>query len=173
LLSSRLQNLQLSNGEKMPDSLPKHLPEKPKPAQPHHAGAEKEAPRSKNVHAGDKGPSTTEHTTSSNGKRRTNGFDTFEKTNGAAHRSKPKNRTDFSQAWSAGLNDQKERNASQRKVNGVSSAAHDSNVNHSNSGWQTTKRKNKKSNKASPDHRHGLHHGAEPLPADESMRKGG
>ncbi|KAL2797030.1 zinc finger protein [Aspergillus keveii] len=173
LLSSRLQNLQLSNGEKMPESLPKHLPEKPKPVQPHHAGAEKEAPRSKNVHAGDRGPSTTEHTTSSNGKRRPNGFDAFEKTNGASHRSKPKNRSDFSQAWSAGLNDQKERNAGQRKVNGVSSAVQDPNVNHGNSGWQTTKRKNKKNNKTSPDHRHGLHHGAEPLPADESMRKGG
>jgi len=175
LLSSRLQGLQLSNGDKKPDSLPKPLPEKPKPAQTqtHHIGVEKEAPRSKNANPGDKGLSTAEHPASSNGKRRANGLDTFEKTNGTNHRPKPKNRSDFPQTWSAGLNDQKERTTGQRKANGFSSTAQDSSVNHSNSGWQTTKRKNKKSNKASSDHRHGLHHGAEPLPADESMRKGG
>ncbi|KAL2813805.1 hypothetical protein BDW59DRAFT_176620 [Aspergillus cavernicola] len=178
LLSSRLQSLQLSNGDKAPESYSKPVQEKPKASQPRHETVDKEAYRQKNANSVDKGMSASgfstaadTHMASSNGKRRNNGSDAVEKANGVTYKAKPKHRSDSSHP-SAVLGDHKERNAPQRKSNGVGSNAHDSGFSHTNTGWQTTKRKNKKNNKAS-DHRHGFHNGVEPLPLDESMRKGG
>ncbi|KAI9372525.1 hypothetical protein BJX61DRAFT_439540 [Aspergillus egyptiacus] len=177
LLSSRLQSLQLSNGEKTPE--PSNPPQaKPKTSQPYHDVAQKETPRSKNANAAEKtpasgfSPATDSLVPSAHGKRRTNGSDVQEKANGANHKIKPKSRPDPSHASSTGFSEQKDRSVgAQRKGNGT--ILQDSSFTHANTGWQTTKRKHKKNNKASSDHRHGLHHGAEPLPVDESMRKGG
>ncbi|KAL4792374.1 hypothetical protein BDV19DRAFT_255254 [Aspergillus venezuelensis] len=173
LLSSRLQSLYLSNGHKTPEALPKAVQEKPKAPQPHHDKFE--GPGPKDATATGKGPSVSapdSHHPSSNGKRRSNHPDVSEKYNGSTHKPKPRSRPDASQAHSTGHGDQKERNAgAPRKPNGSGSTAQDSNAH--TSGWQTTKRKNKKTNKFSSDHRNGQHNGAEPLPVDESMRKGG
>ncbi|KAL3433607.1 hypothetical protein BDV09DRAFT_196558 [Aspergillus tetrazonus] len=175
LLSSRLQGLHLSNGEKV-DLASKPAQDKPKAFVPHNDAVEREAPRAKNHHAVDKGSSassfshaTDSHIASPNGRRRHHGSDTSEKVNGTAHKGKPRNQTS-----STASNDQKERNSGgPRKLNAAGLTPQDSNHSHANSGWQTTKRKNKKNNKLFSDHRHGLQNGAEPLPVDESLRKGG
>ncbi|KAL4806116.1 hypothetical protein BDV18DRAFT_122452 [Aspergillus unguis] len=164
LLSSRLQGLHLSNGEKTPEPPSKSAQDKSKVAQPLFEAAEREAPRPKNfaeIHSG-----------SPNAKRRHNAADIPEKANGIAHKGKPRNRSDAPQAPNTGSHDQRERPSASRKPNGVAPAAQEANHSHTNSGWQTTKRKNKKNNKV-PEHRHGLANGVEPLPVDESMRKGG
>ncbi|RDW74309.1 PAP/25A associated domain family [Aspergillus mulundensis] len=172
LLSSRLQGLHLSNGEKTEHSS-KPAQDKTKATSAYHEAAEREPLRHKINHAVDKGLSTSSfpHATESNmaspnGKRRHHGADAPEKNNGATHKGKPRNLT-----LSTGLNDQKERAVGGPRKTG--STCQDSNYTHASSGWQTTKRKNKKNNKFSSDHRHGPHNGAEPLPVDESMRKGG
>ncbi|KAL4737882.1 hypothetical protein BDV11DRAFT_171575 [Aspergillus similis] len=175
LLSSRLQGLHLSNGEKV-EIASKPAQDKTKAVLPHNDAVEREAPRAKNHHAVDKGSSTSSfshatesHIASPNGRRRHHGSDTLEKVNGTIHKGKPRNQTS-----STVSNDQKERNAGgPRKPNAAGLTPQDSNHSHTNSGWQTTKRKNKKNNKLFSDHRHGLPNGAEPLPVDESLRKGG
>ncbi|KAL4784602.1 hypothetical protein BJX76DRAFT_213759 [Aspergillus varians] len=181
LLSSRLQGLHVSNGDKVPESLSKPAQDKMKTPQFQRDIIERDAPRPKNTSAVDKGhsvsgfpPAAGSHMASpNNGKRRHHGSDVPEKTNGATHKAKPRNRSDVPHT-STGLTDQKERTAGvSRKSNGVVSAAQDSSFAHTNTGWQTTKRKNKKNSKFSSDHRHVLHNGIEPLPVDESMRKGG
>lgn len=161
LLSSRLQGLHVSNGDKAPEVWTKQTQEKAKPAQTHHDAVEREAPRPNNFAEIQTGSPT--------GRRRHNGSDGIEKTNGVSHKGKSRNRPDAPQVSSAGLNEPKERPAgASRKPNGVGSTAQDLNNAHANSGWQTTKRKSKKNN-----NRHGLQNGIEPLPVDESMRKGG
>ncbi|KAL4870381.1 hypothetical protein BDV12DRAFT_184557 [Aspergillus spectabilis] len=180
LLSSRLQGLHVSNGEKAPESVLKPTQDKNKVTQPQYDVVERDGPRSKNANTVDKvphasgfSPATESHTASPNGKRRMNGSDAPEKTNGLSHKFKPKHRPDASQAPGSGQGDQKDRTSgAPRRSNGVGSTAQDSNS-HSNSGWQTTRKKNRKNQKFSSDHRHGLHNGVEPLPVDETMRKGG
>ncbi len=179
LLSSRLQGLHVSNGEKLAESPSKPLQEKLKGPQSHRDFAEREAPRQKNANNADKGQSLTNFVAaaeshSPNGKRRHHGSDLPEKANGTTHKGKPKNRSDVPQSQNAGPGDQKERTGgASRKSNGVGSAAQDSSFAYSHTAWQTTKKKNKKNNKFNSDHRQGIHNGVEPLPVDESMRKGG
>ncbi|KAH8433238.1 PAP/25A associated domain family [Aspergillus melleus] len=189
LLSSRLQNLHLSNSENAsePPTSSKAGPEKPRPAHSHHEPSGKDNSRQRPFGAGDKGTSgpgpssvTESHPPSSSGKRRPNGVDSSEKSNGHGHghghghKPRPKGRSDASHT-SAGPGDNKERNNHQsRKSNGTTSTAQDSHATHTGGGWQTTKKKHRKNAKSSMDHhRQGAHAGAEPLPADESLRKGG
>ncbi|PWY91457.1 hypothetical protein BO94DRAFT_462405 [Aspergillus sclerotioniger CBS 115572] len=176
LLSSRLQSLHLSNAEKTPESSLKNGFEKPKMLHIHQEAADRDNPRQRPVNAAEKGvtvsgplPVVDSHPTSS-GKRRPNGVDASERVNGVAHKTKSKNHN-----TSVGMPDNEKRHAvpQPRKPNGVNSTQ-DSAVTHAGSGtWQTTKRKPKKNGKHSTEHRHGLNNGAEPLPADESLRKGG
>ncbi|EAU31523.1 conserved hypothetical protein [Aspergillus terreus NIH2624] len=176
LLSSRLQNLHLSNNDKVAEPTPKSAAEKAKVPHTHQekqtGGPEKSSTTSV------LSPVAESHVPSSNGKRRQNGLDTSDKTNGASHKPRSKARTDTSHNSSTTSGDTKERHSGHhghhghhgRKMNGVH-PAQDSH--HTNSGWQTTKKKQKKGAKSNTEHRHGLHNGAEPLPADESLRKGG
>jgi hypothetical protein len=107
------------------------------------------------------------------GKRRTNGIVDPEKVNGLSA-PKPVQRGRHAQSTSPNrFQDQKEKNAepAARKQNGV----HHSNGHGGNSpatanqtGWQTTRKKHRKGSKAPT-----LSNGGEPLPADESLRKGG
>lgn len=161
LLSNRLQNLHLSNTEKVTES--KSGPERSSKMQTHHDPAPvKDAPNPRtNTDKGTPGPAMDSSITHQ--KRRPNGVEASEKVNGVSHKSKPKGRHDHSSAGD------KEHHSS-RKPNGVN-ATHDSNHPHSSGGWQTTKKKQKRGAKST--NTNNVHHGAEPLPADESMRKGG
>ncbi|PYH93198.1 zinc finger protein [Aspergillus ellipticus CBS 707.79] len=174
LLSSRLQSLHLSNTKKAPESSLKSGLDKPRPLQAHHEAADKENPRSRQANAPEKGastsglpPSDSNHLPSS-GKRRPNGVDTSDRVNGVAHKGKPKSHQ------SSGPHDCEKRGAGSqaRKPNGMNSIQ-DASSPHASSGWQTTKRKPKRNAKHLAEPRYGLHSGAEPLPADESLRKGG
>ncbi|PYH68662.1 PAP/25A associated domain family [Aspergillus vadensis CBS 113365] len=174
LLSSRLQSLHLANSEKTSEPQLKNSTEKMKVPQSNHEAADRDNHRSKQVNSGEKplttGPSpAADSHFSSSGKRRSNGVDASERANGVSHKTKSKNHNPPS-----GPIDNEKRHpiAQSRKSNGVSSTP-DSAVAHTGSGWQTTKRKPKKNARHSTEHRHGLHSGAEPLPADESLRKGG
>ncbi|RAL07980.1 PAP/25A associated domain family [Aspergillus homomorphus CBS 101889] len=175
LLSSRLQSLHLSNSEKMAEPVCRGSSEKPKTVVNHHEHVEKETPRPRQVNAAEKGtsapgPSATEQQpAASSGKRRANGVES-ERANGGTHKAKPKN---HNSASGSGDNERRNVGSQPRKSNGVSSAQ-DSAANHASGGWQMPKsRKPKRNTKHSMEHRHGLHSGAEPLPADESLRKGG
>ncbi|KAB8235996.1 zinc finger protein [Aspergillus alliaceus] len=172
LLSSRLQSLHLSNSEKMAEPLSKPASEKPKAAHTHQESADKDSSRPRHSTAERGAPGLDLHGPSSNGKRRPNGVDAPERTNGTTHKTKPKHRSDHSH-HNGGPGD-KERNGGHpsRRMNGIGSA-HDSHANHASSGWQTTKKKQKKNAKSNSENRHGFHGGAEPIPADESLRKGG
>ncbi|KAI9929883.1 hypothetical protein MW887_011691 [Aspergillus wentii] len=181
LLSSRLQNLHLSNAEKLAETPSKSGPEKPKTVHSH-GPTDKEPSRPRQfTSTAEKGPAASgspqaaeSHAPSSHGKRRTNGVDASEKVNGTNHKPKPKGRHDASHNSSTGPGDNKDRHTSHpsRKSNGAGSTNHDSGPTHTSSGWQTTKKKQKKNAKSSAE-RQGVHGGAEPLPADESLRKGG
>ncbi|KAE8144470.1 zinc finger protein [Aspergillus avenaceus] len=169
LLSSRLQSLHLSHNEKMAEQSSKPAPEKPKGT--HQDQTDKDTTRHRHQ-AADKGLSGTDSHGLSNGKRRVNGVDMSEKANGVPHKGKPKGRSDASHH--AGGPGDKERNSSHpaRRANGMGPTTHDAHSNHVGGGWQTTKKKQKRYTKTN-DHRHGFHGSAEPLPADESLRKGG
>ncbi|KAK2737789.1 hypothetical protein FQN55_000900 [Onygenales sp. PD_40] len=111
-------------------------------------------------------------------KRRPNGLD-FEKTNGAGQKGKGRGRHDAANSNAQSDSKERQSEAHHRKPNGVASS-NGTNANehhHSTShpaGWQTTKKKNKRGNKAAAaEHSNNLANGAEPLPADASMRKGG
>ncbi|KAF9894077.1 hypothetical protein FE257_009050 [Aspergillus nanangensis] len=177
LLSSRLQNLHLSNSEKANEHPQKFGPEKTKAPHVHQDHADKDSQRSRQIGNSEKGSSTSvlspvagSHVPSSNGKRRQNGTDS----NGASHKPRSKHRPDTHHNAPAGTNDTKERTLGHhgRKMNGTGTS-HDSHPAHTSSSWQTTKKKQKKGVKSAIDHRQGFHNGAEPLPADESLRKGG
>lgn len=171
LLSSRLQSLHLSNSEKMAEPPSKLGPEKHKAAFSHQETSEKDSSRLRHTTA-EKVMSGPELQGASNGKRRTNGVDVPEKVNGNSHKSKPKNRSDTSHP-TGGPGDKERNGGHPRRTNGAGSTTHDSHGNHTSSGWQTTKKKQKKNARSNAESRHGFHGGAEPLPADESLRKGG
>ncbi|KAB8224056.1 zinc finger protein [Aspergillus novoparasiticus] len=171
LLSSRLQSLHLSNSEKMAEPPSKLGPEKHKAAFSHQETSDKDSSRLRHTTA-EKGMSGPEFHGASNGKRRPNGVDVPEKVNGNSHKSKPKNRSDTSH-HTGGPGDKERNGGHPRRTNGAGSTTHDSHGNHTSSGWQTTKKRQKKNARSNAESRHGFHGGAEPLPADESLRKGG
>lgn len=174
LLSSRLQNLHFSNSESLGD-LNRAGVEKPRMAHSYQEVAAKEVPRQKQpTQASGLSPVTESNAQLPNGKRQPNGVDHSEKVNGVNHRSKPKGRSDNSHQSSTTSGDRKDRQADHhRKPNGAgpttgTHGAHSTQP----SGWQVSKKKSKRRNK-SPGDRQNTSGGAEPLPADESLRKGG
>ncbi|PGH18296.1 hypothetical protein AJ79_00635 [Helicocarpus griseus UAMH5409] len=112
-------------------------------------------------------------------KRRANGVDS-ERSNGTGHKGKPRGRHDAGNTHQRADNKEKQSDSHHRKVNGAHTAnGAGGNEHHqtgpSPAGWQTTtKKKNKRGNKAAAETNHNnLPNGVEPLPADESLRKGG
>jgi hypothetical protein len=169
LLASLLQNFHLSNAEKLGQSQSTKTN-----SERHRNGLHgKDAAHSKGSTSGDKttgsqqGNEARQQTSS---KRKPNGIDTSEKANGVNHNHKPKQkgRHDTSHNASA-QGEAKNRNADHppRKSGGATNGTNDAN----HSGWQTTKKKNRRNGKSSADH-NGIN-GPEPLPADEALRKGG
>lgn len=172
LLASRLQNFHLSNAEKLAQS---HSVNKPNKNTSSHHGAGKDTSQTKTqASGGDKSTSSgggnEGRQTHSNSKRRTNGVDSSDKPNGVSHshshKSKSKGRQDTAHHSSTTAGDTKE-NPSKKSsaTNGTTDGGH--------GGWQTTKKKNRRSGKPSAEPRNGMNGGPEPLPADESLRKGG
>ncbi|KAJ5104825.1 PAP/25A-associated [Penicillium alfredii] len=173
LLASRLQNYHLSNAEKLAQSHPPPKASSERPKNGVHSGTGKEA--SKQGPAGDKSTSSSgaPHETrpqASNSKRRPNGVEHPEKVNGVNHKPKSKGRHDAPQ-HSTPASESKDRHVDHppRKSGGAPNGVTDT----SHGGWQTTKKKNRKNTKTSSETRNGDHSGPEPLPADESLRKGG
>lgn len=167
LLSTRLQNLHHSNTEKVVEA--------PLKSGKTHHPAFKDTPNHRQPASTEKGQSAsgsattgTESTSTFHHKRRPNGVDASEKVNGVNHKSKPKGRHDASHHHSSADKERHHDHHASRKTNGVN-ATHDSN--HTNGGWQTSKKKKQKNARSHAASAH--HHGGEPLPADESMRKGG
>lgn len=173
LLASRLQNYHLSNAEKLAHS---HSANKAnKNSSPHH-GTGKDTSQPKNhASGGDKSASSTgtheSRQNHSNSKRRPNGVDTSEKTNSVSHshshKSKSKGRQDASHHSSHTTGDGKENPP--KKSGATTNGTTDNN----HGGWQTTKKKHRRNMKSSAEPRNGINGGPEPLPADESLRKGG
>lgn len=176
LLASRLQNYHLSNAEKLSQSQPTGKPntERHKNGSAHQ-GTGKEAIQSKHAGSNDKNGASGTHTANevrrqpSSAKRRPNGVEASEKANGVnhnhSHKGKPKGRNDASHPQGDG----KDRNGDHRKHGGQTNGSADTN----HGGWQITKKKHRRNAKSSADPRNGINGGAEPLPADESLRKGG
>jgi len=173
LLASRLPNFHLSNAERLARSQStKTNPERHKNGV--HPG--KDTAHSKGSAPSDKttgsqsGNEARQQPSSS--KRKSNGVDTSERLNGVSHghKSKPRGRQDASHNMSAQQGDAKDRNSDHppRKSGGVTNGTADTN----HGGWQTTKKKHRRSAKPSAEPRNGVN-GVEPLPADEALRKGG
>lgn len=185
-LSSRLQNLHCSNNEKGGGDSQKMGQDRSKGTSYHQDQTSPKQVTPKNSRpsaaassAGEKGLSVTGTETSTSAhnarRRQPNGVDGSEKANGTNnHRSKPKGRHDSSHHH-ASAGDK------ERKTNGVNVTVHESNHhsnNHATGGWQTTKKKQKKGGGGRSTNTGGggsaaAHNGVEPLPVDESMRKGG
>ncbi|KAH2123650.1 hypothetical protein KXW75_000800 [Aspergillus fumigatus] len=180
LLSSRLQNLHVSNGENVTDTSPRSSPERFKGVQPRHEISDQDGFRSKQsglergLPPSGPSPAADPNGPSATGKRRSNNADFSDKSNALIHKTKPKNRHDGPHNISAGPADSKERHIAHapRKPNGINASTLDSASGQGSNGWQTTKKKQKKNAKPM-EPRSGFHAGAEPLPADESLRKGG
>ncbi|PGG98597.1 hypothetical protein AJ80_09506 [Polytolypa hystricis UAMH7299] len=126
-------------------------------------------------------PPAKEARTTSQPKARANGVDTERVGNASGNnKGKSKGRQDHSHAANAvQAADKKDKRGdhSHRKPNGNASSngAHgQTHVSSSTSSWQTSKKKHRKGAKDTADtNRVHLPNGAEPLPADESLRKGG
>ena len=178
LLSSRLQNLHISNSETLSDPS-KAGSESSKMSHSHQELPAKEMSFPKQSTSTTEKiapvsgiPSATESNIQlPNGKRQPNGVAHHEKVNGVTHKAKPKSRSDNSQQNSNTPNDKKDRQADHRKPNGVGPTGHSATPTPQTNGWQIPKKKKK--NHKSPDHRQNANGGPEPLPADESLRKGG
>lgn len=176
-LASRLQNYHSSNAEKLAQSQPpgKVTAERHKNGSAHQ-GTPKDAINSKHSGSSDKNDSYGIQTADevrrqpSNAKRRPDGVDAPEKVNGVNHsqnhKGKAKGRHDTSHHTSV-QGDSKDRNGDHRRTGQPNGSTE------SNHGWQTTKKKHRRNIKSSADPRNGINGGPEPLPADESLRKGG
>ncbi|CAL5871954.1 uncharacterized protein PFLUO_LOCUS6211 [Penicillium psychrofluorescens] len=175
LLASRLQNYHLSNAEKLAQSQTQAKALNLDRQKNGSGGGGKDTVQSKQP--GDKSAqhSNDNRHQTNHSKRRQNGVELSEKVNGANHKSKSnKGRQDASHNSSNTTSDSKERHVDQHRgksgaaggsVNGVNDSSH--------GGWQTTKKKHRKTAKSSLEPRNTVNGNAEPLPADESMRKGG
>ncbi|KAJ5177131.1 uncharacterized protein N7482_003008 [Penicillium canariense] len=188
LLASRLQNYHLSNAEKLTQSqsLLKSNSDRHKNGSAQQ-GSGKDAGQLKNSAPPGGKASPGAHQTNearqhtSNSKRgRPNGVDLSEKVNGVnhghsnghGHKPKPKSRQDATHNSSHPHGDSKDRIGDHppRKSGGPLNGTTDTN----HSGWQTTgKKKHRRNAKSSAESRNGINGGPEPLPADESLRKGG
>ncbi|KAL1984706.1 hypothetical protein VTN96DRAFT_8739 [Rasamsonia emersonii] len=175
-LSGQLQNLHLSDGKNESPSATEgkkakpgqqsseQLPAKETSDHRHFNSRDKHNTANANRNTGSEAPSPT-------AKRRVNGFES-EKVNGVNHKGKIKGGQEASHS-----SDRKESQPTSlpRKPDGVppASGGRDSGTANANAngGWQTTKRKHKRNNKSTAEAHHT--NGVEPLPADESLRKGG
>lgn len=165
LLASRLQNFHLSNAEKLARS---HSTKSNSERHKNGAQPGKDTAHSKSSTPNDK--TTGSHQGNENrqqnssSKRKTNGVDSSEKTNGVNHINKPKQRGRHDTSHNGPSHgDAKDHPPRKGGANGTSDTNH---------GWQTTKKKNRRSGKPSAEARNGVN-GPEPLPADETLRKGG
>ncbi|KAJ5919706.1 hypothetical protein N7454_009541 [Penicillium verhagenii] len=180
LLASRLQNFHLSNSEKLSQSHASAKTTANKSNSAHQVAKENSAPKTSG--SANEKASNGSHANEPRrqpSKRRPNGAEGSDKGNGANHnhshhhKPKSKGRHDASHNHSSeGSNDSKGRHAdhSPKKSGGTSTNGSTEN-NHG--GWQTTKKKHRRATKASAESRSGGNNGSEPIPADESMRKGG
>ncbi|KAJ5323439.1 hypothetical protein N7476_002039 [Penicillium atrosanguineum] len=165
LLASRLQNFHLSNAEKLARS---HSTKSNSERHRNGAHSGKDHTHSKSSTSNDKatgshqGNETRQQNSSS--KRKTNGADSSEKANGVNHGHKPKQRGRHDASHNGSSHgDTKDHPLRKGGANGTPEANH---------GWQTTKKKNRRSGKPSAEPRNGTN-GPEPLPTDEALRKGG
>ncbi|KAL1967704.1 hypothetical protein VTN77DRAFT_2961 [Rasamsonia byssochlamydoides] len=174
-LSSQFQNLHVSNLDGNAES--PSTPEGKKAKQGQTAErlpAKESTTRDKHSTTGGSNRHTGSDTSSPTARRRLNGFES-EKVNGISHKGKPKGGQEATQNSSPNAVDRKDPQPTSlpRKPDGLSPASggRDSGTASANGGWQTTKRKHKRHAKSTAE----AHHvnGVEPLPADESMRKGG
>jgi hypothetical protein len=171
-LSSKFQNLQLStvDGNGMSPFTPEGKKSKPGQNLAQLPVTETSNPHYSVQHttAGDPNHNTSPPTRSPTTRRRLNGFDT-EKVNGISHKGKLKGGPEVTHVSSLNLVDRKgpPPTSLPRKPEGLPPAG----TANANGGWQTTRKKHKRNVKSMVE----THHinGAEPLPVDESMRKGG
>ncbi|KAJ6007572.1 hypothetical protein N7540_011548 [Penicillium herquei] len=183
LLASRLQNYHLSNAEKLAQSHASNKTTSAKSNSAPQAASKENASQSKNSASSNDKNSNGSHGNESrqqgsNSKRRTNGTDSSEKVNGVNHhnnhnhKSKSKGRHDASHNNSSNTqNESKDRHTEHAPRKSGSTTNGTAENNHS--GWQTTKKRHRRTPKSTAESRNGVHNGPEPLPADESLRKGG
>jgi hypothetical protein len=175
-----LQNLHVTNGEKLTETSPRSSPERFKGVQSRQEISDQGASHSKQsglergLPPSGISPAAEPNGPAAIGKHRSKNADSSDKLNAVTHKTKPKNRHDGPHNVSSGPVDNKERHVAHapRKPNGINGLSHDSVSNHGSNGWQTTKKKQKKNTKPM-EPRSGPHAGVQPLPADESLRKGG
>ncbi|KAJ5182583.1 PAP/25A-associated [Penicillium capsulatum] len=169
LLASRLQNFHLSNAEKLSQaqSATKGNAERNKNGSGHSGtGQDKTQSKTASDKAASNGVQPANEGRHHNSKRRPNGTDMPEKTNGVGHghshntKSKSKGRHD-----TPATNDKDHTRKSGGLTNGTTETNH--------GGWQTTKKKSRRSAKPPAELRNGVNGGPEPLPVDETLRKGG
>ncbi|KAF7713031.1 Uncharacterized protein PECH_003822 [Penicillium ucsense] len=200
LLASRLQNLHLSNSEKLAQSpaTPKTTSDRQKNGSMHtglgkDTAATKSSANEKPSSSGTPSNNEARPQTSNTKRGRLNGVDANDKSNGVSHgnghghgnghanghssaqgtKSKAKGRQDTANPLPNNAGDGKDRHADHgpRKTGNHANATNEAN----HSGWQTTsKKKHRKSGKSTAaDSRSSAHGGREPLPDDVSLRKGG
>ncbi|KAJ5536169.1 PAP/25A-associated [Penicillium frequentans] len=183
LLASRLQNYHLSNAEKLAQTHASNKANVNKSSSAHQVAKESSQPKSlgsSNDKAANGSHSNEPRRQTS--KRRPNGGEASEKANGVnhnhnhhhghSHKPKAKGRHDGSHNHSSNAtNESKDRHVDHppKKAGGTTNGAAENN----HGGWQTTKKKHRRNPKSTAESRNGVHNGPEPIPADESMRKGG
>ncbi|KAJ5688949.1 hypothetical protein N7462_003341 [Penicillium macrosclerotiorum] len=159
LLASRLQNLHLSNAEKLAQSQSsaKANSDRDKNGPTHH-GPVKEPAHPRNPPSGGKASSTANASSGKSKRGRANG-----EVNGLSRNHSRKTKAKGSH--DAPHNSSNTGNKPGAATNGGPDGHH--------GGWQTTTtKKNRRNPKSSAEHR-SIANGPEPLPADESLRKGG
>lgn len=166
LLASRLQNFHLSNAEKLSQAQPasKGNPERHKNGSVHTGtGKDTVQPKAASDKTALNGAQTVNEGRHQNSKRRPTGADAPGKVNGVGHghghKPKSKGRHDTS------TGDKENPRKSSGPTNGTSETSH--------GGWQTTKKKHRRSAKAPAEARNGINGGPELVPVDETLRKGG
>ncbi|TQB71170.1 hypothetical protein MPDQ_007760 [Monascus purpureus] len=171
LLSNKMQSLHVSKSEQSSESPSRARPEKMRQIPFSNEGLDKTAPRLRPVtsvvdRATTKGPSPS-------AKRRTNGMDTDKANGSGQNKAKPRGCHELCNI-DATPADSRQRHTDQspRKQNNINSTntAYVSGAAHNTGGWQTTKKKHRRNAKSLVETRLSA---AEPLPVDESLRKGG
>lgn len=176
LLSSRLQSLYFSDPENLTDPF-STASENQELAYPYQQLAARETPRPR-VATAEKGTQASEalpvldwSALSAGHRGQPNGVNPWEKVNGTSHKKKLEDRPDFSSKELAKEESKDWRSDHLRKPNGVGTSSGTQSPQSQSGGWQTMKKKSKR-NKSLGDFRPSVD-GAEPLPANESQRKGG
>lgn len=176
LLSSRLQSLYFSDPENLTDPF-STASENQELANPYQQRFARETPRPSHVATAEKGtqasgalPVLDWNALSAGQRGHSNGVNPWDKVNGTSHKTKLDGRPDFSIKTLAKEEPKDWRPDTLRKPNGTGTPSSHSPQPQSG-GWQTMKKKSKR-NKSLGDFRPRTN-GVEPLPANESLRKGG